>query len=359
MMDQITMRSKFRGAMLGSLMGDCLGAPYEFCDITPGTKMQIQKYFDDLGDPNLKPQPFKKYTDDTAMLKSMAKFLIDKPEPDFNFLAKLFVKEFFSEPRRGYGENVVEVFCKLRDTKCGDAFSPAKTQFNGQGSYGNGGAMRVAPVALFYHSDYQKMLEVAEKATNVTHTHLLGVNGALLQCIAVQQALMIDPKNKINAKKFCHEIFKKIRFLETKGGQDRHDVESEECTYQLKMKIVENFLSRKFDDEFDDEVIICLGNGVSAHESVATAIFCFLKALDDDIPYIKTDDIYRRTIQYAISLGGDTDTIACMAGAICGAYLGEDALNKNLMKHCEKYKDIIELADNLFDAHSAPVNEYN
>lgn len=58
--------------------------------------------------------------------------------------------------------------------------------------------------------------------------------------------------------------------------------------------------------------------------------------------------MFRRTIQYAISLGGDTDTIASMAGAIAGAYLGVETINKNLQKHCELHDETLEMADNLF-----------
>lgn len=91
--------------------------------------------------------------------------------------------EFFSDSRRSryYGQNVIEVFEKLRAQKYADPFKPAKEQFKGTGSYGNGGAMRVAPVALFCHSDYDVMLHVAKQVTQITHTHPLGVNGAILQ----------------------------------------------------------------------------------------------------------------------------------------------------------------------------------
>ena len=60
-----------------------------------------------------------------------------------------FVNEYYSQPKRGYGMNVVDVFRALRDSKFEDVFLPAKLQFNGSGSYGNGAAMRIAPIALF------------------------------------------------------------------------------------------------------------------------------------------------------------------------------------------------------------------
>lgn len=60
-----------------------------------------------------------------------------------------FAKEYFARPDRGYGSNIPAVFHELKETKYKDPFGPASRQFNGSGSYGNGGAMRIAPAALF------------------------------------------------------------------------------------------------------------------------------------------------------------------------------------------------------------------
>ncbi|KAG5896276.1 hypothetical protein JTB14_033573 [Gonioctena quinquepunctata] len=343
------LKSKFRGCLLGSLVGDCSGAPYEGDTITSGDKIIIQRYFDKLEEPEFKA-PFKPYTDDTAMMKSVAKFLIDKPEPDYKFLAKLFVNEYYKEPRRGYGENVVDVFRKLKNSKYVDVFQPASEQFLGSGSYGNGGAMRIAPIPLFYHNDYKSILDVASNATKITHTNILGVNGALLQAIAIQQALEQNPQEKIDPKRFCLELYIKMKKIEKiEEEEDCDEIDFNARAYQEKLRIVEHFLGKAPDDEIDEEVIFSLGNGISAYESVPTAIYCFLRA-QSEIPRIQTDNILRRTIQYAISLGGDTDTIACMAGAIAGAYLGEEAINPDLARHCEFSKEIVEMADNLFTA---------
>lgn len=65
------------------------------------------------------------------------------------------------------------------------------------------------------------------------------------------------------------------------------------------------------------------------------------------INMLQTDCPFRRTIQYAISLGGDTDTIASMAGAIAGAFYGIDAINPNLQKHCEFIQNTLDLADKI------------
>lgn len=148
------------------------------------------------------------------MMKEVAKSLIDKPEIDYKYMAKLFVKEYFSEPHRGYGQNVVEVFSKLRKTKFDDVFKPASEQFSGSGSFGNGGAMRIAPIALYFCNNYDAMIEVAKKSTQITHTNSLGVHGAVLQCIAIHQALSYNPQDTINPKEFCNQVGEKIKEVE-------------------------------------------------------------------------------------------------------------------------------------------------
>ncbi|XP_028140272.1 ADP-ribosylhydrolase ARH3 [Diabrotica virgifera virgifera] len=354
-MEAAVLKSKFKGCLLGALVGDCTGSPFEGDTITHGDKLIIQKYFDRMQDPTFSA-PYKSYTDDTAMMKSVAKFLTDKPEPDYKFLARLFVNEYFKEPKRGYGQSIVDVFRKLKNTKYEDVFKPAKEQFLGEGSFGNGGAMRIAPVALYFHDNYKAMVEAATNATKLTHTHILGVNGAILQSIAIQLALKCDPEAKIDAERFCAELYRRMRKVE-RVEEDLDDIEEDESAsrraYQDKIRIVEYLIGKKDDDELDEEVILTLGNGISAYESVPTAIYCFLKALKE-IPHIQTDNIFRRTIQHAVTLGGDTDTIACMAGAIAGAYLGEEAINPILAKNCEFSKEIVEVAENLYTAKEGP-----
>lgn len=53
-LDNLLLKSKFRGCMLGSLVGDCLGAPFEGDEYSAGEKLVIQRYFDKLETPDLK-----------------------------------------------------------------------------------------------------------------------------------------------------------------------------------------------------------------------------------------------------------------------------------------------------------------
>lgn len=61
-----------------------------------------------------------------------------------------FAKEYSSSPGRGYGSGVIQVLKKLSSPQLSDVYQPARDQFNGRGSFGNGGAMRAAPFALAF-----------------------------------------------------------------------------------------------------------------------------------------------------------------------------------------------------------------
>lgn len=69
-------------------------------------------------------------------------------EKDF-FIVVRFTEEYFKDPYRGYGGSIMAVFSKLKDAEFADPYKPAAEQFDGEGSYGNGGAMRIVPAPLF------------------------------------------------------------------------------------------------------------------------------------------------------------------------------------------------------------------
>lgn len=291
--------------------------------------------------------PYKPYTDDTAMTKCIAESLIEKKGFDGVDLAKRFVREYFQDPRRGYGANVTSVFHKLKGSKFADPFGPAREQFDGLGSLGNGAAMRIAPVALFCYNNLDNLIDVAKKSSEITHTHKLGVNGAILQTLAIRKCLLLDPKDVLNVNKYTDELIEEMVEIE----KDQDDLNPDpNYTYRSQLGVMKDLLNK--DHPNDEEVVNKLGHSVAALYSVPTAVFSFLKA-QTEIPEIETDNPFRRTLQYAISLGGDTDTIASMAGAIAGAYYGYDIIGESLQKHCEGTDKIIQLADNLYELSSS------
>lgn len=150
------------------------------------------------------------------MTKCVAQCLIEESSPNLNYknLAMSFAREFFSDPRRGYTENLVLIFNKLRATNFEEPFKPAKEPGNFTVSTDNGGALRVSPIALMYLNDYDTMLNIAKDSTELTHTNNEGVLGSLLHCAAVHQNLLLDPKQEINIDDYTDNLTEKVMKLE-------------------------------------------------------------------------------------------------------------------------------------------------
>ncbi|KAK2187384.1 hypothetical protein NP493_167g02000 [Ridgeia piscesae] len=326
--------SKYCGALVGAVVGDCLGAYFE-CKRHVKVD-ELLNHFAAL-DSVRKEQQF---TDDTAMARSVARSLVEKKGLDVKDMASRFVSEFYKEPDRGYGGSIAAVFSKLEKSGCSDPFLPAKEQFDGQGSFGNGGAMRISPTALYgYNLSEEELNKVSEDITRITHTHPDALRGAQLQCSAVRLALRETDTDHLNTNNFIQKLRTTMKQLENPQNLDNHPQ-----PYCDKLDTIEEFLKR---DSVDcSEVVECLGNDISALGSVPTAIYCFLRSLKP-VDYIPKENPFERTILYAISLGGDTDTIATMAGAMAGAYYELDRVPQHWQDICEGVPDAVSYAKQL------------
>ena len=139
-------------------------------------------------------------------------------------------------------------------------------------SWGNGSAMRVSPVAFAFQT-VEEVLNEARASAEVTHNHPEGIRGA--QAAAAATFLARQGASKKEIREFVQEQF----------------------GYNLNRTIADIRTTYEFD--------------VSCQGSVPEAITAFLEAED-----------YEDTIRLAISLGGDADTLACIAGGIAGAFYG-------------------------------------
>lgn len=294
------LRSKFVGCMLGCAIGDALGSSLEGLG-----------FIGDISDLRFSGR----WTDDTHMMIGVAESLIECRGFNDEHMTWTFIRNWLKEPWRGYGPGPPRVFrLILAGVPRREA---ARMLFGGEGSFGNGAAMRIAPIALFYHDDLHKLREVASKSAEITHAHKLGIEGAVLQAYAIALALRLS--GKLNPEDYLGELASLA--------------ESEQFKSKLLMAI-------KLLKEDNKAVIVKrLGNGVEAFESVPTAIYCFAKNHED----------YAKVVLYAISLGGDTDTIAAMAGAIAGAYHGEEALPRKWVENLERRDYIKRLAEKLWE----------
>ncbi len=187
----------------------------------------------------------------------------------------------------GYLQNVQELGCQYPNAGYGGTFiqwlfSDHPEPYN---SWGNGSAMRVSPVGWAF-DDLDGVLAEAEKSAAISHNHPEGIKGAQATAMAVFLAKSVKNRDEIRQR------------IEKQFGYD---------------------MSRTLSDirpgyAFD----------VSCQGTVPEAIIAFLEA-----------DSYENTIRNAISLGGDSDTLACIAGGIAEAFY--DGLPESIMEKARTY----------------------
>ena len=281
-----SLSDRFRGCLLGLAVADALGGRFE-AQSADG----IRARFPTPAALVAYPTDEIWYTDDTQMAIGVAEALLARGEIVELELVRAFVANYV--PSRGYGRGARVVLEAMEDG--GDYAAVAERHFPG-GSYGNGAAMRVAPVGLFFHADHARLWEQARLQSLPTHRNPLGIEGAQLLALAV--ALAIGPFNR--------EAFFARLIGACASGE-----------FRQKMEQAANV--RSVDDLAE------LGNAITALESVPTAIASF--AL--------TPESYAETIGNVILLGGDTDTLAAMAGAVSGAHVGIAGLPARLVRLLE------------------------
>lgn len=258
------------------------------------------------------------YTDDTAMAIGLAESLIERKGLDQEHLGETFHKNFIREPWRGYASGPPSIFSLVRQTGI-PYVTAAKTLFDGEGSFGNGAAMRIAPVGLlFYRSAL--LYDQACASAEVTHAHPIGKDGAAVQAYGIAQAILLDPQEEFPKEGFIENL---ISFARTSQIRE-------------KMEEIQNLLDEECPDKRASER---LGRSVAVHESMPFAIYSFLR-------YPKS---FEGCLFCSILNGGDRDTLGAMAGALSGAYLGVKAIPEEWREKLENLERIEQLAISLYE----------
>jgi ADP-ribosylglycohydrolase len=263
----------------GLSVGDALGAQF----------FMVGRSLDDLVAGRAPAGPWE-WTDDTHMACSIAEQLRDHAGIEQDRLAALFAER--CEPYRGYGAGAVVILHAIRD---GVPWRQAAgAAFGGQGSCGNGAAMRVAPLGAYYPDRPSVAAELAISSAEVTHAHPEGIAGAVLVAVAasVAAAARLDGVRPPAAA-----------FLE-----------------QLRPYLIEGALQRgmaraaRLIGRSVEEAAYELGNGsrVTAQDTVPFTLWTAAKHLDN----------YPDAITACIRAGGDVDTTAAIVGGIVAAHTG-------------------------------------
>ena len=259
--------------LIGAIAGDIIGSVYEWNNVDDINKIRF----------------FRngcRFTDDTVLTCAVADWLLRSEGMNENESLKILNERLVhfgkAHPYAGYGH----MFRDWMDL-------PRQIPM---GSYGNGAGMRVSPVGYFAESE-DECLKLAEWSAKVTHDHPEGIKGA--QAIALAIYLARRGENKEYIKKRIEDKF---------GYNLNHEI-SDYATLD-GTKVVNR--AHKFD--------------ATCQTTVPEAIVAFLKS-----------ESYNEAIENALIIGGDSDTIADMAGAIAGAYYGvSEWIAENAMSNLSK-----------------------
>ncbi|MEU7141358.1 ADP-ribosylglycohydrolase family protein [Nocardia sp. NPDC046473] len=258
-------------------VGDALGAQF----FVPGRS--VPDLF--AGRPPAAPWP---WTDDTEMACSVYAEIRSRGRIDRDALAAVFADR--CEPYRGYGGGTVVVLHEIRDGR--PWAEAAGAAFGGRGSWGNGAAMRVAPLGAHFADDPDRAAAQAALSAEVTHRHPEAIVGAMVIAVAAAHAAATREKG---------------------------------CTPGELLQAVEPYLidgrtadgvrrARKLLGRPIAEAAYELGNGaaVSAQDTVPFTLWAAATFLDD----------YPSAITACVEAGGDADTSAAIVGGIVAAHTG-------------------------------------
>jgi ADP-ribosylglycohydrolase len=258
----------------------------------------------DLAQARRLPSGTWEYTDDTQMALSIVEILFKHGIIDQDQLARSFGAHF--EPRRGYGMAMVELLPRLQ---AGQPWQTAAgSLFGGAGSFGNGAAMRVAPLGAFFADDLAVAVEQARRSAEVTHAHPEAIAGAIAVAVAAACAWRLRGAAPLpRGPAFLDQMLPHIP-----AGQVREGV--------AQAKALAPSSSVR-------EAALALGNGsrVTAQDTVPFVLWCAAQHLDK----------YEEAMWLTASGLGDVDTNCAMVGGIVAAHTGVEGIPAEWLRRRE------------------------
>jgi len=237
---------------------------------------------------------------------------------DQEALAQRFAARYRAAPWRGYGAGAHRLLAQILGGSDWRAASAAV--FNG-GSFGNGSAMRIAPLAAYFAEDgYEKVAEQAALASAITHAHPEGIAGGI--AVAVAAAFAWLNRNRCGTEAVKRSLFDAV-LAHTPAGEVRQGIERAAVfTFDLAVEPTVRLLDWGMQTvPFDisiGKVVRQLGNGsrISCQDTVPFCLWIAARYLDD----------YQTALVQTIRAGGDIDTNAAIVGGIVALAVQADGI---------------------------------
>lgn len=294
--------NRFQGCVLGLALGDALGAPLE----GGVAERMLWRLIGRTRSGEMR------WTDDTQMSLDVIESLLAKGGVDPDDLAARFAASY--RWSRGYGPATSR---GLKRIQRGEQWNRASRAIYQDGSFGNGAAMRAPMIGLFYAHRPAAIDHAARTSAMVSHAHPLGIEGAVLVARATAAAALGHSNGEL------------LQF-----ASDCCELEP----MKMRLAIAQTWCASREEVRAAD-VKHRLGNGIAASESCVTALYLALRFRDRSFMDMQ---------QMVAAIGGDTDTIGAMAGAIWGAANGVPSVPAKLLAKLEQRERLSALATALY-----------
>jgi len=244
------------------------------------------------------PAPPWFFTDDTNMALSILSTLEEHGEINQEHLVRSFARQY--DPSRGYGRAMHTLLTKLRRQP--DAWrEESQALFRGEGSYGNGSAMRVAPLGAYFADDLDRIVEQAELSSVTTHCHAEAIAGAIGVAVAAGLAWQWRNSGRLPPpNEFLEEVIRRTPASHVRRGIQKAQELPIGCPVESAVAILGN------------------GSAVTAPDTVPFALCAAARHLDD----------FEAAMWTTISALGDCDTNCAIVGGIVASYAGHDGIPK-------------------------------
>ena len=247
---------------------------------------------------DLPPGPWR-WTDDTHMALSIVEVLASYGHIDQDALAEAFARRFSEEPFRGYAGGAMRLLGLIAMGEDWRGLSPLSF---GGGSYGNGAAMRAAPIGGYFHGDPQRAAHEARLSAVVTHAHPEGQAGAISVAVA---AAIAAQRPYPTGQDFLSEV---IRFV-PEG---------------LTREGIRRALLIPSEELYDATQELGTGHRVSAQDTVPFCLWCAAHHLDR----------FEDALWWTVKGMGDCDTTCAIVGGIVA--LSAQEIPDSLLKRREQ-----------------------
>lgn len=267
-------------SLIGLSVGDAFGE--QFFRLLAHYKSPVEQRI-------VPPAPWR-WSDDTNMALSVYSVLQRDGHIDPDRLAQDFLDRY--DPGRDYGPALNRL---LRETSSGTALvQAAKNQFGGQGSFGNGAAMRIAPLGAFFAADLLTVVEQSRASALTTHTHEEAVAGAIAVAIAAAYATRLRGSPPPPPCDFLRLV---LPFIPTSEVASKVE---QACAFETETAVY--------------RVAAKLGSGsrISAQDTVPYTLWCASQQLGN----------YEEALWLTAKGLGDIDTTCAIVGGIVACYTG-------------------------------------